>query len=288
MESGTEIKFIASANTQLKPHNRYIHPDIFPKIEKLIEFLGFRIVSRVAAQQTESPTRQDIYFDDQWRLARGKASLSIRAYNAADGENPDRFFLTAKFDEGERRSAGGTAVLARKETHAPLTPEQAAGIQARGISLCEVRSLLPNAVLPLGEDCRLTLQGRAYIRRSIIKTAVGGRVYQVSVDKFYFLNETKNRYSETFTEVEIENSDSDSFDPEIYRLVELLQIMFDVELQPVSKYQRFRKFSIGTQFRPVFLAGWDMVGYTRQNSWTQKQVVQRFHKIIKDLSLIHI
>jgi hypothetical protein len=283
MESDKEIKFISSANTQIKFYNKNIHPDVFRKIEKLLRFQKVDVREKITASMDGSPTRQDIYFDHDWRLADNYCSLSIRSYKEFDKERPGSNFLTAKFDEKKEPNNNGTLVLARHEVHTTLDSATAERFTKQGISTSDIKNLLKDADLPLPNKCRLIVKGQAYIRRSIFFFEIDGANYQISVDKFYFYHVNSNRYSETYTEIEIESKDSSiKYDQKILDLCELLPVVFDIQAEAESKYQRFRSFSVENEYKSFFFVGWDISGYSKETSLKQKQVVQRFHKIIKD------
>mgnify|MGYP005837161947 CR=1 FL=1 len=277
-----EVKFISSANTQIKFYNQSISAKIFDKIGELLEALNIEVVERFVANPKLPPTRIDYYFDDDWHLFTHHCSVSIRRHkNDIDGERPpDK--LIVKTGETRGTHSGGVDLLTRQEYEAPLSPGEMERFLRQGLYLADIHALIPDVDLPLDPQDRLVRKGEAYIRRSYFVIGNDPRRYRVSVDRFYYKSEF-DEFSETFTEVEFEDrSEIKDFEPKVIQLMKILRAMLDVEFSPTSKFRRFQEFSVHDDFEEFYFVGFDIVSYSNEHSWAQKQAVQLFHKIIKD------
>ncbi len=277
-----EIKLIATANTQIKFYNKSNYRDIFNKIEKLLNALDIKIENKHVASDRRAPTRRDIYFDNDWFLANSRHSLCVRAYSKQDFEHQDESILTLKTNE-ERATGSNIQFIKRMEYHQHISKEICNAFLRDGIPASALSDYFQNVDVELAEEDVLKKMGEAFIRRSLFTISVNGQRCRLSIDKFYFFSCEFNKFSETFTEVELESqAHNGEFDGKIKQLVTLLQCVFDVELQPISKYQRFREFCGSDEFEEFYFLGMDLIAYSKDASWKQKQIVQRFHKIIKD------
>jgi len=282
MSVDTEIKFISTANTQIKFYNRNLQIDVFKKIERLLLALNIPIEQKTSALRENSTTRDDAYFDDGWRLADNGCSLSIRTYHGkrADQHLPDD--LLFKYDEITGH-ANGIASITRRELRAKLEDGARAHFADHGITAADLEKYFPDAELSLDPDTVLTRQGGGKIRRASYIVSVDEQPYRISVDRYYFFNRDQDKYSETFTEIEIDNhSERNEFHPRIRQVAEVLQAVFEVNAEPRSKYHRFKNFIVSDDFQEYYFVALDIVSYSVEQSWMQKQVVQLFHKIIKD------
>lgn len=79
-----EIKFISTANTQIKFYNKKTPADVVDKIAQLLGILGLEVTRKHLASSSKSITRLDTYFDDGWQLANQACSLNIRSYEGQD------------------------------------------------------------------------------------------------------------------------------------------------------------------------------------------------------------
>jgi class 3 adenylate cyclase len=279
-----EIKFISSANTQIKFYNQNLHAEIFKKIERLLVTLGIEIKQKIGSSSEKSATRLDRYFDDDWRLADQGCSLSARFYHSKskdpDARGPDMLIFK---DNEQRGFTNGIEFLTRRELKSPIDEAERAAFMRDGIPVAELKRYFPDADFAAEDDTVFRLEGETHIRRSSYIIAVGDKPYRLSVDRYYFFNCELNKFSETYTEIEIEHrADGGDFDPKVKQLSDVLRTMFEIEVEPISKYHRFKEFSVSDDFREFYFVGFDLVAYSAGPSWTQKQIVQRFHKIIKD------
>ena len=282
MKLEKEIKLIATANTQIKFYNKSNYKDLFSKIEKLLNVLDIKIEYKYAASDRRTPTRRDVYFESDWFLADNKHSLSIRSYSKLDVDYQNRNIVTLKTNE-EKMSGNNIQYITRMEHDADVTQQVLYTFLRDGITSTALNNFFPSVDIGLGDEDVLRKVGEAVIRRSLFSISVANQSFRLSIDKFYFLNYASNAFSETFTEVELESRVYNSeFHTRIKQLVTLLQCMFDVEPQPISKYQRFREFCASDAFEEFYFLGMDLIAYSKIASWNQKQIVQRFHKIIKD------
>ncbi len=272
-----EIKLIARSNTQIKFYNSNRYSDITDKIVKLLKALGATIVAQEISSDRKKPARHDVHFDHGWLLAGRMQSVSIRNY-AAPGPKPT---LIVKLGEGKEH-IGSITYLGRTQYKTELSEEEVKKYTDVGIRHSDLTYHFPGIELDLGDDDILLPKGDTFMRRSTITFTTEGDPYTVSVDKFYFHDLVSDKYSETFVEVEIDCTDNKKPDPVLTRVIEIMECMLDVDMQPISKYQRFREFCSSDQFEEYFFLGVDLVSYSQVESWKQKQVVQRFHKIIKD------
>jgi hypothetical protein len=272
-----EIKLIAKSNTQIKFYNSNRYSDVTKKVAKLLSVLGATIVSQDLSSDRKKPARHDVHFDHEWLLAERMHSVSIRNYT----EPGPRASLTVKLGEGKEHS-GNITYLGRTQYKTELSEEDAKKYMAHGIRHSDLKLHFPGIDLDLEDDDLLQPKGDTFMRRSTITFRTGDEQYTISVDKFYFHDLVSDKYSETFVEVEIDCTDNKKPDQILSRVIEAMECMLDVEMQPISKYQRFREFCDADQFEEFFFIGVDLVSYSQNESWKQKQVVQRFHKIIKD------
>jgi class 3 adenylate cyclase len=280
-ELDKEIKFISVANTQIKFYHKTLQANIAQRIEKILHALEIKVESKFLANETRSPTRVDTFFDDEWHLSELAASASIRSYDANDLQHRCSHVLTLKSNEVRER-INGVELLVRREAHAAIDEAARHRFITDGISFRDLEQFFPEVEFSL-DDRVIRKVGECRIRRSVFNISVNSEPYSLSIDKYYFLNTVLNKYSETYTEIEIEKSvDSSGLDAKILQLSEILHSIFDVELEAVSKYQRFKDFSVSDGFEEFYFIGFDVASYSAESSWVQKQVVQRFHKIIKD------
>ncbi len=277
-----EIKFISKANTQIKFYNRNLQVEAFRKIEKLLVALDIQIENKTSSLRENSTIRDDTYFDDGWRLADNGYSLSIRSYK---GQRTDKAFpdvLIYKYDETKGHSDGVPSIT-RKELRVNLEDGMKDKFLKDGISVCDLEKYFPDADFALDSGTKLVRQGGAHIKRSSYAVRTEFQRYRISVDRYYFISRNYDKYSEVFHEIEIENRAEDSnFHPKIKQAADILQAMFEVEAAPKSKYHRFKDFVVSDDFQEYYFVGFDIVSYSIEQSWKQKQVVQLFHKIIKD------
>ncbi len=277
-----EIKFISSANTQIKFYNRNLHADIFQKLEKLLLALGIEIEHKSSTISEKAATRLDTYFDDDWHLADGGCSLTVRSYFEQDAGEKMSDILILKSNEKTGRT-NGIEFLTRRQFRTKLDEGVKDRFAKTGLSVAEIKQYFPEAELPVDEHTLFKKEGETHIRRAHYLILVDKKRYRLSVDRYYFFNCELNKYSETFIEIEIESrSETNDFDRKIKQLAEILEAMLEIEIEPVSKYQRFKEFSVSSEFEERYFVGFDLVAYSTGPAWTQKQIVQRFHKIIKD------
>ena len=282
-----EIKFISTANTQIKFYDRNLQVDIFNKIGGLLTALGVYTEKKLISLRDKPARRVDIYFDNGWFLANRGCSLCIRTYPGLRRSD----VLVFKHDENNGHM-NGLKFLTRRELRVELKTDDKERLLRDGISLGQLGQYFPEVDLPSEEESDMTLrgEGEANIRRSEYLISADDQPYRLSVDRYYFYNHELDKFSETFTEIEIENRHEltgnnpkvTDFHPKIKQIAGILQAMFEVEAEPVSKYHRFREFSTTDHFEEYYFLGFDLVSYSQKPSWTQKQIVQRFHKIIKD------
>jgi class 3 adenylate cyclase len=280
-----EIKLISTANTQIKFYNKKPPADIVEKVEKLIRILGIEIVSPPNASK-RSRARTDTYFDDGWKLANQSCVLHLRSDDRSDAQRPDA--LIFKFDESKVHT-NGLEYLKRRELRVELTQQQVEDHLKRGISIAELKEYFPDAELDCDDGAQFRPEGTVRIKRSTVAVHVAGNLFRILFDRYYFFNSTLNKYSESYTEIEIENKfpadqppAAGDFPNELRKLADILRTMFDIEVQAISKYQRFKEFSVSDGFEEYYFIGFDVAAYSAERSLQQKQIVQYFHKIIKD------
>jgi hypothetical protein len=277
-----EVKFISSANSQIKFYNESISSRLFEKIGDLLEALNIKIEERYYCNAKLPPNRIDHYFDDDWTLFSNQCSVSIRSIRAG-GSDPIADKLVVKIGDTRAVHNGAVQSLNREVFEAPLEPVVAERLVQDGLTLKDITERLPSITLPMGLQDVLTKKGEAFIRRSFYIVSVDDRPYRISVDRFYFVNSEFDRFSETFTELEFEvRAENNEFTPGAVQLMRVFRALLDVEPSPTSKYKRFHEFSIQEEFDEFYFVGFDIVAYSNDDSWTQKQAVQLFHKTIKD------
>ena len=285
IEVDREIKLISTANTQIKFYNKRPPEDIVRKIERLLNALDITIKDRQVSRAKNALIHSHIYFDDGWELADQSCTLNIRSIEGRRGAD----VLIFKFDE-TKGQANGIGYLDRREMRTIIEPSTKDQFLQDGIAIKQIHRIFPEADFSYEKTTHLKAEGTVNIRRSWIEIAIDDRNYRIVIDKYYFFNFFYNKYSETFTEIEIVNRfpiseetiTSNDFHPKILNFANILRSVFDVEVQPLSKYQRFKDFSIDQEFEDYYFIGFDVVAYSSEPSIQQKQIVQRFHKIIKD------
>jgi class 3 adenylate cyclase len=283
-----EIKFIQAANTQIKFYNRNVQVDIFNKIGGLLAALDVQVEKKVSSLREKPAKRIDTYFDQGWHLADNDCSLTIRTHpdRQRGARRPDLLI----FKHGEHSGLmNGIRFLTRRELRIELKEGERETLLKTGITLAQLSQYFPDADLPDDDDTVFRGKGSAHIRRSVYQIKADDKPYRLSVDRYYFYNDELDKFSETFTEIEIEiRHEGGDFHPKIKQIADILQAMFEVRAEPVSKYSRFREFSTTDNFEEFYFIGFDLVSYSLSPSWTQKQIVQLFHKIIKDQVLATI
>jgi hypothetical protein len=273
------IKFISKSNTQIKFHNAKLYGDIATKLVKLITCLGGNILEHEVSDDQKKATRKDTFFDLNSILVNTQQSVTIRTYIADDSRSPR---LVVKQSE-KVNSFEKYQYLNRLQYRAPLTHNQSNEFLNSGISVTDLRKMFATIIINIDDSCVFRPVGDAFIRRSVIRFKFDEETYFLYIDKFYFYDRSADDYSETFVELEIVCSEAGQPNPVLYRFMDLIESVLDLEVQPKSKYQRFVEFKTAENLEDYYyFVGIDLLTRYKDSVELHKQLVQRFHKVIKD------
>jgi hypothetical protein len=274
-----EIKFIAKSNTQIKFHNANRYENIPIKLKTLLLSLGATIIECDGTLDHERVTRRDTYFDSDSLLANSMQSVTVRTYMT---DKPRLPTLTVKQSEVSTR-LGSLSYLDRKQYRAEISQSSSAKLLGKGLNKLTLRKLFQDIDLGINATKRLYPIGEALIRRALIRFELERQVYRLYVDKYYFHELDTDRYSETFTEIEIDCSEAKGQNKTLNSFLGVIESILELEPQAMSKFQRFNKFRLEDESQDYYyFVGVELVVGYYMSAETQKQLVQRFHKIIKD------
>jgi hypothetical protein len=284
-----EIKFIASANTQIKYYNLQLPSNIFERLERFIKVLGVEVHETHLAPIGRPAGRREIYFDTGWQIANLGYSLSIRSHDGKDIDGTGNHVLILR-TSGTTDAPDGIKCLTRSEYRMELAADVADQIVKNGLAFEDVVSFFPQVSLHLPAKLRFCQKGMVNIHRNWFRTSVDLEEYYVYIDRFNFVTADRQKHSEFYTEIDIERrfktasaySPQQHFHKRIVQLAEVLQTAFDIDVDLTPKYQRFREFCVSSGMDDYYFIGFDVSDYSNRKSFAQKHLSQRFHEIIRD------
>jgi class 3 adenylate cyclase len=288
-EHHKELKFIASANTQIKFYNQQLPSNIFERLENFLQVLGIDIDQKHLAPRDRHATRKEIYFDNGWALAGKLHSLSIRSHDGSDFDGPGSDVLILRLND-KKDDPDGMEFLTRNEFRVMLEREAAEQIVKNGIRVEDLAAFFPQIDLRLKPRLRFARQGEVNIVRNWVLASVDLEKYYMYIDQFNFVSGDGSKHSEFYTEIDIErrfggaqaDGANNAFHKRIVQLARILRTAFDISADPTPKYQRFKEFCVSDGMEDFYFVGFDVVEYSNRRSHVQKHLSQQFHQIIKD------
>ena len=283
-----ELKFISSANTQIKFYNEQLPGDIFDRIEEFASVLHIDIEQRNIAPRDRPAKRHEIYFDNGASLAKKQESLSIRTHDGRDIDGPgDDVLLFRK--NGRKDGPDGMDFLMRDEFKAALSHRQTERFIRDGITKDDLIALFPTDDLrPKPGRYPLTKRGEINIKRNWLLASVDQEKYYIYVDRFKFIKYDGGKHSEVYTEIDIEKrfdtiaANNNNFHERMVQLARTLKTAFNITVDPTPKYQRFSDFCLSKTIDDFIFIGFDLTDYSARHSHAQKYLSQQFHQIIRE------
>src|SRR5215213_1934250 len=268
LERESEFKFVSLGNLQLKFSPVESGETVAEKVIVLCGLLGIGVSRRRSEDVT------DEYFDDDhFNLLTNDCSLRRRT----KGEKSSGTFKRA--DPKDPSEA-----LHRIEVE--VSGEQFAQLVNDNSAFHEfLTGQAPD--VELSSDLKQFLTVHNHRTKLILRTSAAE--YEFSYDKFYYFNPRNGRYSEYFSEIEIELlGDEMPSDSQLEQLRGAVPILLN------SKVSRRSKAETGEEWlrrnesaRPIFTVAFDIVAYSQRTADVQKQLIMKFNKLTKE-ALWHI
>jgi class 3 adenylate cyclase len=284
-----EIKFIASANTQIKFYNQQLPRNIFERLGTFLKVLGMKVDDEHFAPVGRPAARKEIYFDNHWCLFKQAKSLSIRTHNGNDIDGPGSHVLILRVNN-EGDAAEGLRCLSRNEYRRDLEQADVEAFIKDGITVDNLSTFFPHQDLGLDGNLRFSPRGEVNIFRNWYLAGVDDQEYFVYIDHFNFVKYDGGLSSEFYTEIDIERrfdtieseNCSLNFHERIIQFANVLKTAFDIEPDATPKYKRFHTFCQTEEMEDFFFVGFDVANYSNQTSVVQMHLCQRFHQIIRE------